>query len=366
MSIEWSLESVKILVENVEKYPSLYDGLTTYNNSGPIQEIWDLIAESVGNGATGFICKRRWQVLRNAYRNHVKFGYKVSPYGIEPHLGFMRPFFRSKAELQAKNNPEDSLEYCKKLTQIVQEYPHLYFDNRSTASSDDWQEVATRMGNGDSPEQCTAHWSRLRTRYSYHLKRGYKMRPAGLEQDLKFMAPLLAAREEATLETTIMLVDLVRDHPILYQHGNVKEHQDVWKNVAEMMGSGATAQDCENHWRSLRYAYTKCLQKGFAMRQSGIAEHLEFLKPYLKLPEGADSEPAAKKISLVKKPQKWELRREAAVAAIQRHKHLKFDGEDEDTLFLFELLPDIAKMNDTDKMAFKVGAVQLAQEFVNG
>lgn len=102
------------------------------------------------------------------------------------------------------------------------------------------------------------------------------------------------------------------------------------------------------------------------MRQSGIAEHLEFLKPYLKLPEGSDSEPAAKKISLVKKAQKWELRREAAVAAIQRHKHLKFDGEDEDTLFLFELLPDIAKMNDTDKMAFKVGAVQLAQEFLNG
>lgn len=102
------------------------------------------------------------------------------------------------------------------------------------------------------------------------------------------------------------------------------------------------------------------------MRQSGIAEHLEFLKPYLKLPEGSDSEPAAKKISLVKKAQKWELRREAAVEAIQRHKHLKFDGEDEDTLFLFELLPDIAKMNDTDKMAFKVGAVQLAQEFLNG
>lgn len=98
--------------------------------------------------ATGFICKRRWQVLRNAYRNHIKFGYKVSPNGIEPHLGFLRPFFRSKAELQTKSNPEDSLEYCKKLVQIVKEYPHLYFDNRSTASSDDWQEVATRMGSG--------------------------------------------------------------------------------------------------------------------------------------------------------------------------------------------------------------------------
>lgn len=102
------------------------------------------------------------------------------------------------------------------------------------------------------------------------------------------------------------------------------------------------------------------------MRQSGIAEHLEFLKPYLKLPEGTDSEPMAKKIRLAKKAQKWELRREAAVAATSRHKHLKFDRMDEDTLFLFELLPDIAKMNDADKMAFKLGAIQLAQEFVNG
>lgn len=64
------------------------------------------------------------------------------------------------------------------------------------------------------------------------------MRPAGLEQHLEFMAPLMEAREEATLETTIMLVDLVRENPILYKYGNVKDHQVVWKNVAEMMGHG--------------------------------------------------------------------------------------------------------------------------------
>lgn len=264
---DWDFDKLVSLIENVQKNSILYDGFVAHSNMPLIQRIWANIAEQVGDGSTAINCKRRWQRLRNVYITAVRLGHRVQPIGIEQHLTFLKPFIKFRNKPPVESGPEDSLEYCTKLAQIVQEYPAIYFKNRTTKCFDYWQKVATRMGTGEVPEQCQLHWCKLRTRYSFHLKRGYIMKPLGIER------------------------------------------------------------------------------------------HLAFLKPGVACPE-----PSAKRKRQEVESTRAKLRRDSAVAAALRHKHLRFDGKDEDALFLFEFLQDMAKMSDEEKMSFKLEAMRLAEQ----
>uniref|UniRef100_A0A1Q3F6W1 Alcohol dehydrogenase transcription factor myb/sant-like protein n=1 Tax=Culex tarsalis TaxID=7177 RepID=A0A1Q3F6W1_CULTA len=264
--MKWTLKTKIALVENVRKYPFLYDGIQ-HTNRWLIPGTWDSIAEAVGNGATGDCCKRRWQILRNRYMAAIKLGNRVQPVGIEPHLKFVSPYLKPRVKPQTKCRPEETLEYCTKLTQIVREYPHLYFDSRtSSANIGEWQKVANRMGTEGTPEQFHLRWVKLRTRYCLHLRRGFNMKPSGIEQHLVFLDKQIATREKS-------------------QYVASKTRVNEAKTRAKM-------------------------------------------------------------------------RRDAAVDAVLRHKHLQLDAEDEDTLFLFEFLQEMANMSDEEKLSFKLDALK--------
>ncbi|KAL1374054.1 hypothetical protein pipiens_018292 [Culex pipiens pipiens] len=345
-------------VTAVKKHIYKFDG--TYYNVKPVvlNRLWIKVANDIGNVATPKECKARWQAMRCCYTDFIRNGTRMKPAEIEPHLDFLIPDVKldpSVEETTASGTLADSLEFYARLAGIVRQHPVLYDGAYSNSKLDPiWQQVAEAMGGTATWAELKVQWRNLRHRYTMFLKHGAKIKPYGIESYLEFLEPYLKFWRETpenSLEYNVRLVGVIREHGCLYNGQRDGSMPAAWEDVANRMGTNI--EWCQTRWTRFRERYSRFLLDGTRMKPVGIEAHLAFLNSYLR----------AKRVGPPRKKfcQGEDHGLNAPAAIVERFRYLMYDETDEDVLFLLRFVQDMARMDEKEKSAFKVGAKKAVQ-----
>lgn len=346
------------LVDAVRKHPILYTNEENFKNN-PVQyaAAWQEVAKTVCPTASLADVRNRWHKLRISQERFLIAGVRNRTPGIHERMGFLNAYIGHKQEAEKKTeskaaNKEDSLQYAIKLVCFVRQYPALY--KKGHAKDEEWENVAIQFGNGETAEDCRAEWSKLRIGYIYHLKKGTPVWPKGITPYLSFLKPHINTEPaEKSEEFAVQLIDLVRQYPPLYNGSRPAEQTTVWEQLAQHVGDEVTVPLLIAKWTKLRDKYERHLKTGKAMLPFGLEHHMGFLKRFILQPNEESPE------------QQVEPSPEPAITSTIV-KELHCDTKDKDTAFLLSFLEDMAKMTNTQKRLFKLGAVNASLSVLDG
>ncbi|KAL9695170.1 hypothetical protein quinque_014455 [Culex quinquefasciatus] len=205
-------------------------------------------------------------------------------------------------------------------------------------------------------------------------------------------AQIKRARYLSSKEFSVLFAQTVHIFPSIWNR-SLRENRSLivvnlaWEKIANILGNGLTAKQCQQKWRSMRNNYTAQLR--MAARNGTdlvfLNGAMDFVRPFtisgLGYPPGngndsssdcevVEEEEETMVSSGVNKPDdepqvttkngdgKEVL--EDAPAACQ---HVQIDSSDGDALFLLSVLPEMEAMNEDQKRAFKNTVQALVKQF---
>ncbi|XP_011205564.2 uncharacterized protein LOC105227756 [Bactrocera dorsalis] len=177
--------------------------------------------------------------------------------------------------------------------------------------TESWIKIGEELGL--TAEECAKRWKSLRERYSRELKLVENNNNYVVEWPLfgalSFLRQFVKQRQGRSTLNEVndeLLIQLVRDHHVLYQKSclgltSSSQKADAWFEISEQMG--ITAEGCSSRWRSLRERYTRELKQAEMLSESNddaslcvqwpLFNSLSFLRDSVKPRHTRDSKDSA-------------------------------------------------------------------------